>query len=144
MNLGLLFHVRHPEGKPSRDWELGINGGRMKRMGVDPAESASVNASVCTVAVDDYDDMHGKFLAAGGTVALPKNALLVTRSDITSPDGLAFCISSYSNRDEHPRAEHCLCGKRVESAKTRRIEGLRVAERLGLFGPGCTAGTFLI
>ena len=55
--------------------ELGINGGLMNRMGAGPADGAAVNAFVCTVQVDDYDPVHERIIAAGGTVALPKQAI---------------------------------------------------------------------
>ena len=54
----------------------GINGGLLKRMGGAPADGAAVNGYVCTVQVDDYDATHERILAAGGTVALPKMALI--------------------------------------------------------------------
>jgi hypothetical protein len=55
--------------------EPGINGGLLNRMGADPADGAPVNAFVCTVQVDDYDSVHARIMAAGGTVALPKQAI---------------------------------------------------------------------
>ncbi len=61
---------------PQGSTEPGINGGLMARMGGDPVEGAAVNAYVCTVQVDEYDAIHDKIMAAGGTVALPKMALV--------------------------------------------------------------------
>jgi predicted enzyme related to lactoylglutathione lyase len=55
--------------------EVGINGGLMKRRGGSPQEGAAVNAFVCTVQVDDYDSTHEKIVAAGGSIALPKQAI---------------------------------------------------------------------
>lgn len=55
--------------------EEGINGGLMIRQGPPPVEGAPVNAYVCTVQVDDYDPIHDKILAAGGTVGVPKHAI---------------------------------------------------------------------
>jgi predicted enzyme related to lactoylglutathione lyase len=60
-----------PEGSA----EPGINGGLMGRIGGEPTEGAPVNAFVCTVQVDAYDETHEKILAAGGSVALPKQAI---------------------------------------------------------------------
>ncbi|MFZ1730862.1 MAG: VOC family protein [Bacteroidota bacterium] len=57
---------------PPDSAEPGINGGLLQRMGSAPVEGAAVNAYVCTVQVDSYDETHDKILAAGGTVALPK------------------------------------------------------------------------
>ena len=48
----------------------------MARMGGEPADGAAGNAYVCTVQVDDYDTIHDKIMSAGGTVALPKMALV--------------------------------------------------------------------
>lgn len=60
-----------PEGSK----EPGINGGLMNRMGNAPSEEAPVNAYVCTVQVDSYDQTHDRIIKAGGTVALPKQAI---------------------------------------------------------------------
>ncbi|MEJ0053456.1 MAG: VOC family protein [bacterium] len=54
----------------------GINGGITRRMGAAPENGAAVTSFVCTVVVDSYDAYHEKIIAAGGTVALPKMALL--------------------------------------------------------------------
>lgn len=61
-----------PEGSE----QLGINGGLMTRMGDAPLEGAAVNAFVCTVQVDSYDQIHHKIIEAGGKVAMPKMAIL--------------------------------------------------------------------
>ena len=61
---------------PEGSQEPGINGGLMARMGSGPVEGAAVNAFVCTVQVDDYDAIHERIISAGGTVALPKMALV--------------------------------------------------------------------
>jgi uncharacterized protein len=53
----------------------GINGGLMFRHGDPAASGAPVNAFVCTIQVDEYDETHTKIIAAGGTVALPKQAI---------------------------------------------------------------------
>jgi hypothetical protein len=55
--------------------EPGINGGMMQRMGEAPHEGAPVNAYTCTVQVDDYDEVHDRIVAAGGSVAVPKQAI---------------------------------------------------------------------
>jgi predicted enzyme related to lactoylglutathione lyase len=47
----------------------------MNRMGNAPSEEAPVNAYVCTVQVDSYDQTHDRIIKAGGTVALPKQAI---------------------------------------------------------------------
>ncbi|MEN9390061.1 MAG: hypothetical protein RLZZ283_161 [Candidatus Parcubacteria bacterium] len=59
---------------PKGSTDPGINGGLLKRPGGEPVDMAAVNAFVCTVQVDNYDDIHAKIMAAGGTVALPKMA----------------------------------------------------------------------
>ena|SRR5688572_23231808 len=61
-------------GKP--DEAGGINGGLLPRNGGTPENGASVNAYVCTLTVDNYDDIHAKIMANGGTVASPKMALV--------------------------------------------------------------------
>lgn len=58
-----------------RDEAGGINGGLIRRKGEASAVGAPVNGFVCTMIVDDYNDIHEKILANGGTVALPKMAL---------------------------------------------------------------------
>lgn len=54
--------------------ELGINGGLLPRKGGAPVEGAAVNAFVCTMQVDNIDDIIKKIEGAGGTMALPKFA----------------------------------------------------------------------
>lgn len=61
-------------GKPEEPG--GINGGLVRRMGAAPKSGDAVNGFVCTMIVDNYDEMHSKILANGGTVALPKMALV--------------------------------------------------------------------
>lgn len=63
------------EGSQERSPGLGINGGLMHRRGDPPKEGAPINAFVCTVQVDSFDDTHAKILSAGGTVAVPKHAI---------------------------------------------------------------------
>lgn len=55
--------------------EMGINGGLMNRMGEAPKDGAAVNAYVCTVQVDSFDETHDRIMRAGGTVAMPKHAI---------------------------------------------------------------------
>ncbi len=60
----------------SREEPGGINGGLMRRPCAAPAPSQGSNAFVCTIVVDNYDEMTEKILAHGGTVAMPKMALV--------------------------------------------------------------------
>jgi predicted enzyme related to lactoylglutathione lyase len=60
-----------PEGSS----EAGINGGLMAREGEAPKDDMPVNAYVCTVQVESYDEIHDKILKAGGIVAMPKHAI---------------------------------------------------------------------
>ncbi|MBW7883117.1 MAG: VOC family protein [Caldilineaceae bacterium] len=53
----------------------GIDGGLTQRMGPPPAAGASVNASVCTVDVPSVDKAIAAVEKAGGTIALPKQAV---------------------------------------------------------------------
>jgi predicted enzyme related to lactoylglutathione lyase len=55
--------------------EPGIGGGLLQRPAPAPAPEQGTNAYVCTVAVGDYDATEARILAAGGQVALPKQAL---------------------------------------------------------------------
>lgn len=55
--------------------EPGINGGLMPRPAKAPGSECGSNAFVCTVQVENYDEMAKKILAAGGTVAMPKFAI---------------------------------------------------------------------
>lgn len=54
--------------------EPGINGGLLIRRGEAPAEGQAVNAYVCTMQVDNIDEMIAKVEAHGGKVAVPKFA----------------------------------------------------------------------
>ena len=60
---------------PQESTEPGINGGMLLRQGSAPQAGEAANAFVCTVQVDSYDDIHAKILAAGGSVAMPKQAI---------------------------------------------------------------------
>jgi predicted enzyme related to lactoylglutathione lyase len=55
--------------------EPGINGGLLNRRGDAPSDGAAVNAFVCTIKVDSYDLIHEKIVKAGGTIAVPKQAI---------------------------------------------------------------------
>lgn len=55
--------------------QLGIDGGLLERAASAPHAAQGTNAFVCTMAVDDYDDVERRILAAGGQVALAKMAL---------------------------------------------------------------------
>lgn len=56
--------------------ELGIHGGLLKRSAPLTEQQCGVNAFVCTMQVDNYDETEKKILAAGGIVAMPKFALV--------------------------------------------------------------------
>jgi len=60
---------------PKESTEPGINGGLLPRPAKTPGEGCGTNAFVCTVQVDNFDEMEQKILAAGGIVAMPKFAL---------------------------------------------------------------------
>ncbi len=55
--------------------EPGINGGLLKRPASTPPMECGTNAFVCTMQVDNYDDIARKIEVAGGKVAMPKFAL---------------------------------------------------------------------
>ena len=59
----------------SREEAGGINGGLVRRMGPAPVADAPVHGYVCTLTVENYDEIEKKILAGGGIVALPKMAL---------------------------------------------------------------------
>ena len=59
-----------------KDEAGGINGGITRRMGPAPAQGAPVSGYVCTMVVDSYDEYAKKIMDAGGTMALPKMALV--------------------------------------------------------------------
>lgn len=59
-------------------WQIqnaGINGGLLKRPAKRPDEEQGTNAFVCSVQVDDFDQIAEKIVARGGIVALPKFAV---------------------------------------------------------------------
>ncbi len=55
--------------------EPGINGGLLPRPAKTPPHECGINAFVCTVQVDDYDETAKKIEEAGGVVAMPKFAM---------------------------------------------------------------------
>jgi uncharacterized protein len=55
--------------------EPGINGGLLKRPAKTPPNECGTNAYVCTMNVENFDDIAKKIEAAGGKVAMPKFAL---------------------------------------------------------------------
>ncbi len=55
--------------------EPGINGGLLRRPSALPDEVCGSNAFVCTIQVEDYDEVAAKIEQAGGKVAMPKFAL---------------------------------------------------------------------
>ncbi len=55
--------------------EPGINGGMLPRPSQKPPSECGTNAYVCTVQVENYDEIEKKVLDAGGVVAMPKFAL---------------------------------------------------------------------
>lgn len=55
--------------------EPGIDGRLLKRPAPAPKPEQGTNAYVCTMVVDNFDDIAQKITNAGGIVALPKYAL---------------------------------------------------------------------
>lgn len=78
--------------------EPGINGGLMVRKGEPPAEGAPVNAFVCTVEVSNFDKTEKAILDAGGTVAVPKQAIngFGWQGYYKDPDGNIFGVHQSS------------------------------------------------
>ncbi len=60
---------------PQDSKEPGINGGLLKRPCPAPKAEQGTNAFVCTMVVDNYDEIAKKVIAAGGVEAMPKFAL---------------------------------------------------------------------
>ncbi len=59
---------------PKDSKEPGINGGLLKRPCPAPAPEQGTNAYVCTVQVENFDEIAKKIMQAGGKVAMPKFA----------------------------------------------------------------------
>ncbi len=55
--------------------EPGINGGLLPRPAKTPPSECGTNAYVCTIQVEDFDEIAKKIEGAGGIVAMPKFAL---------------------------------------------------------------------
>ncbi len=70
---GILTAPMEKDGTPSK--EPGINGGLLKRPCPAPKPEQGTNAFVCTIQVDNFDEIAEKILKAGGIVAMPKFAL---------------------------------------------------------------------
>ena len=62
--------ITKAEGEP------GIDGAIMQRQGDNPAAGAAVAGAVLTMGTDDFDATAARIAEAGGTVALPKTALV--------------------------------------------------------------------
>src|SRR6185436_10514864 len=60
---------------PMDSKEPGINGGLLKRPCPAPKLGQGTNAFVCTVQVENFDEMAKKIEKAGGKVAMPKFAI---------------------------------------------------------------------
>lgn len=60
---------------PKDSKDPGINGGLLKRPCAAPEIGQGTNAFVCTVEVENFDDIATKVEAAGGKVAMPKFAI---------------------------------------------------------------------
>ncbi len=60
---------------PQDSKEPGINGGLLKRIGPDPVDGQAVTGFACTVQVDNIDETIKKIEAAGGKMALAKQAI---------------------------------------------------------------------
>jgi len=57
---------------PKESTEPGINGGLLIRGGKEPEAGMAPNAYVCTVQVDDIDEIISKIESAGGVCQMPK------------------------------------------------------------------------
>ena len=61
--------VRTGDGTP------GIDGGLVPRRGDEPQPGQALNAFLCTVAVDDVEDIVERAMDAGGALILPRHAI---------------------------------------------------------------------
>lgn len=75
---------------PKESKAMGINGGLLKRQGPLPKASEGMAAYVCTIDVENLDDMMAKVVAAGGSIAKSKSA-------ITGMAWLAYCKDTEGN-----------------------------------------------
>lgn len=60
---------------PQDSKEMGINGGLLRRPVKLTEGMCGSNSFVCTMAVENYDEIAKKILEAGGKIAMPKFAL---------------------------------------------------------------------
>lgn len=60
---------------PRNSTEPGINGGLVARSGGVERQAFGINAYICTIEVEDFDDISEKIEVAGGTVSMPKYAI---------------------------------------------------------------------
>jgi predicted enzyme related to lactoylglutathione lyase len=89
-NYRLIITGKDEEGSQYK----GINGGMNPREGELPVSGAPVNAFVCTISVENIDDILAKIETAGGTVAthkmdVPGVGWLAYRKD---PEGNIFGV----------------------------------------------------
>ena len=70
----------------------GINGGMVQRTDPAPTPGQCVNAFVCTMVVDAYEEVAAKIEAAGGTLVLPKMAIpgMAWQGYYADPEGNIF------------------------------------------------------
>ena len=61
---------------PKDSKELGINGGLLLRSAKISSTEGGINAYVCTIQVENFDDIAKKIAEAGGKVATPKFAFV--------------------------------------------------------------------
>ena len=75
-----------------KDEAGGINGGLIRRPCPAPTPGQSVSAYVCTVVVKNYDESAKKIMDNGGTMSMPKFALIgmAWQGYFVDPDGNVF------------------------------------------------------
>ncbi len=79
-----------PAGADLKQTWGGIDGGLLPRSGPTPAEGAPVNAFVCTVDVQNLEEMLKKVTATGGKTVVPVSA-------IPTVGWLAYCKDTEGN-----------------------------------------------
>jgi hypothetical protein len=79
---------------PEESKEPGINGGLVRRPAPPPSAEQGTNAFVCTVAVENFDQMAEKIGLAGGLVAMPKFPIpgMAWQGYFLDPEGNTFGI----------------------------------------------------
>lgn len=55
--------------------EMGINGGMLLRPTKIPNAECGINSYVCTILVEDFDEIAKKIISEGGMLAMPKFAI---------------------------------------------------------------------